>query len=80
MIRLWLSRDKSIPIREQLGLQFRVETFNLLNTPNFAAPNTSISTWGSNGVPTTAGNFGQILATNRGFPARQIQLALKLLF
>jgi hypothetical protein len=49
-------------------LQFRAEAFNLLNKTNLAAPGSLTSNNSSFGVVTTA------------FPARQIQLALKLYF
>jgi len=75
-----LSLFKNFPIREDTALQFRVEAFNLFNTPVFAEPNTTINAFGTNNVPTNAGQFGAITQTNSNFPARQIQLALKLLF
>ena len=48
--------------------QFRAEAFNLLNRTNFS----SVSTTNAN-----SSGFGVFNAT---FPARQIQLALKLVF
>jgi len=48
--------------------QFRFETFNLYNTPQFRAPNSQM------GTPT----FGQITST--WLDNRQLQLALKFLF
>ncbi|HLY18535.1 MAG TPA: TonB-dependent receptor [Bryobacteraceae bacterium] len=62
-----LSLVKNTAIRESAALQFRVETFNLLNRTNFGLPDNFI------GSPT----FGQILSA--GNP-RRLQLALKLLF
>ena len=59
---------KSFPISEARSLQFRAEAFNLLNKTNFA----TVSSTNSNGS-----GFGVFNAT---FPARQIQLALKLVF
>lgn len=75
-----LSIFKDIPIKERLTAQFRVEMFNLFNTPTFAEPNTTINAFDTNGVPTTAGQFGKITSTNINFPSRQIQFAMKLLF
>ena len=52
---------------EGSNLDFRVETFNLLNHVNYTAPDGNRSN----------GSFGSITSA---FPARQLQLALKLLF
>jgi hypothetical protein len=59
---------KNFQVREPMKLQFRAEFFNLTNTPQFSAPNTSV---GSN-------TFGQI--TSQGNSPRQIQFGLKLNF
>ena len=53
---------------ESRYVQFRAEAFNLLNYTNFAPPG---------GLNSNSGGFGVFTAT---FPARQIQLALKLVF
>ena len=68
---------KNTRITERLTAQFRADTFNVFNHPNFAQPNRIVST--------AAGNsFGQITATRNPIgdsgSARQIQLALKLIF
>jgi hypothetical protein len=65
-----LSLFKYLAITESTKLQFRAETFNLTNTPNFATPS---GAFGSAG-------FGQISSTAGNQNPRQIQLALKLLF
>jgi len=75
-----LSVMKDFAIKERVKLQFRVETFNLTNTPSFANPSYGISGWNSAGVPTQAGNFGVITATSTFYTPRDIQFALKLLF
>jgi hypothetical protein len=62
-----LSLVKNTRLREGVSLQFRAETFNLLNHPNFGLPDIFV------GSPT----FGHILAA--GDP-RHIQFGLKLLF
>ena len=59
------SLDKDFHIREALGMQFRVESFNLLNHPNFGIPGTSI---GSPAEATVAS-----VITN----ARQLQFAAR---
>jgi hypothetical protein len=66
--QLDMSLYKNIPIHEQMHLQFRAEVFNLLNHPQFDAPNTVI------GSP-QAGT----ISSQANMP-RDIQLALKFLF
>jgi hypothetical protein len=62
-----LSLVKNTRLREGMSLQFRAESFNLLNHPNFNLPDNFI------GSPT----FGQILSAQ---DPRHIQFGLKLLF
>jgi len=62
-----LSLVKNTRIREGMSLQFRAESFNLVNHPNLNLPDNFI------GSPT----FGQILSAQ---DPRHIQLGLKLLF
>jgi len=84
----WRATDFSIfkdfQLTEKFKLSFRAEGYNISNTANFANPNSSISSWtvkqSPAGVPTTAGAFGQITATNISFTPRVVQLALKLTF
>ena len=63
-----LSIFKIFTLRESLRLQFRAETFNATNTPNFALPNGAFG----------SANFGLITAQSNA--ARQVQLALRLYF
>jgi len=81
--RLDFSAFKAFQISERYSMQFRAEFFNILNHPNFNAPN-----FGGNGVVAisnsgnfTNSNFGEIGST-RDNPQdpRQIQVALKLYF
>jgi hypothetical protein len=69
-----LSIAKNTLIKESVNLQFRAETFNLFNHPNFAQPNRTL----------TSSDFGRITATRtaRGDlgSSRQIQFGLKLMF
>ncbi len=59
---------KNIHIRERVNVQFRAESFNALNTPQFAGPNTS---YGSS-------NFGAI-TSEANFP-RYLQLGLRVAY
>ena len=59
---------KDTTLRESLRLQFRAEVFNLLNTPQFGNPGTTLGT----------ATFGVVTAQSN--PPRELQLALKLLF
>ena len=63
-----LSLSRAQRIRETVRLQFRAEFFNAFNTPQFGAPQGSV----------TATDFGRI--TSAGPLARQIQLGLRLAF
>jgi len=65
---LGIDKTFRIPVRESMRLQFRSEFFNVLNHTNFGPyidPNISDA------------NFGTV---KQSFPARQIQLALKLMW
>ena len=62
-----LHKNFSLP-SEARYLQFRAEAFNMLNKTNFSPPGTLTS---------NSSGFGVFSST---FPARQIQLALKLIF
>jgi hypothetical protein len=68
-----LSFLKDTRIRENLGLQFRAEIFNLLDRANFNTPNAV--TFTPAGVSPTAG-----LITSTSTTSRQVQFALKLLW
>ena len=59
---------KNFHLKEWLSLQFRAEAFNLLNSVQFAAPNTSLNST----------QFG-IISTQINSP-RQVQFGVKLLF
>jgi hypothetical protein len=82
--RLDFSAFKGFQISDRISMQFRAEFFNILNHPNFNAPN-----FGGNGVTaisgsgdfTNAGSFGQIGSTRDApYDPRQIQFALKLYY
>lgn len=63
---------KNFLITERTRLQFRWETFNTLNHPNFANPNSTFTTGST--------SFGDITALQNGANMRQMQFGLKLLF
>jgi len=67
-----LSLYKTQVLRDNLKLQFRAESYNISNTPNFAPPSNDLNALGT--------TFGKILNTQSGTSPRQFQFALKLLF
>ena len=81
--RLDFSLFKAFQLTERFSMQFRSEFFNILNHPNFNAPN-----FGGNGVNSIGGSgdfnsptFGAIGSTRDApFDPRQIQFALKLYY
>jgi hypothetical protein len=81
--RLDFSVFKEMQLTERYRLEFRSEFFNILNHPNFNAPN-----FGGNGVVAVSGSgnftsssFGEIGSTRDApYDPRQIQFALKLYF
>ena len=74
---------KRIPINERFSAEFRSEFFNVLNHPNFNAPN-----FGGNGVVAIGGSgnftdphFGEVGSTRfEPYDPRQVQFALKLYY
>jgi hypothetical protein len=81
--RLDFSAFKGFKLNERFSMQFRAEFFNILNHPNFNAPN-----FGGNGVVAIGGSgnitdphFGEVGSTRDApFDPRQIQFALKLYY
>jgi hypothetical protein len=63
-----LSIFKQFTVSDNVKTEFRAEAFNAFNTPQFAAPDTSVS----------SATFG-VISSQINAP-RQIQLALKILF
>jgi hypothetical protein len=70
-----LSLFKTFPVTERVNVQFRVESFNISNTPNFFLAN-------NNSANQTFGNasFGTISATDPNYVPRQYQFVLKVQF
>jgi len=75
IVNLDLSLTRSFRIRDTAHLDFRAESFNLPNRPNFANP---AGVTAFTGVSSIAANWGVISSTVTA--SRQIQLALKLVF
>jgi hypothetical protein len=81
--RFDFSLFKGFQVTERVSLQFRSEFFNILNHPNFNAPN-----FGGNGVVSVGGSgdytsttFGAIGSTRDApFDPRQIQFAMKVFY
>jgi hypothetical protein len=66
---------KNWPIKESMRIQFRLETYNTFNHPNFYSPSgTGYSGCDPNADSSCQSNFGQITNT---FPSRNVQLAGK---
>ena len=61
------TRANAIPVHAGAALEVRAEVFNLLNTPNFGAPNAVLG----------AANFGTITTA---LDPRVVQLAMKFVF
>jgi carboxypeptidase family protein len=87
--RLDFSVFKTFPVNERLNVQFRVEAFNLLNTPMFNTPGTGITFLtstvnASNAAPPVQIDRthlpGEITGMNANWNQRELQLALKLNF
>lgn len=60
---------KNLQFTETVKAQFRVQAYNLTNTPHFTNPNNDLS----------QGNFGQITSTIP-FTFRQVELGLRVTF
>ena len=65
-----VSLSKYFPITERVRMQFRAESYNVLNHPNFDTPSMS----------QTATDFGSIKAGSSSAVSREFQFALKLTF
>ncbi len=75
-----LGLHKAFPLgRRDTRLEFRVEAFNVLNKTNFQIPDSNASNIrrDAQGNAIAGGTYGTIRTT---YPARQVQLALKLYF
>ena len=70
-----LSLFKNFPVTERVNLQFRVESFNISNTPSFYIPNNN-----SGAQSFGSGSFGQISNTDPNYTPREYQFVLKVQF
>jgi hypothetical protein len=73
LAELDMSLRKDTSITERLKLQFRAEFFNVLNHPNFAAPNQTVFSG-------TTFNASAGLISSTATTSRQIQFGLKMIF
>ena len=69
-----LSIFKDFPVTERIKMQFRAESFNISNTPNFYIGN------GSSGASFGNPAFGGISQTDPNYTPREYQFALKVHF
>jgi hypothetical protein len=75
-----LAVERAVPIRENSQFIVRAEAFNLTNTPQFGAPNTSLG-YGNPLLPAVASpGFGVITGEQGGPHPRIVQLAAKFQF
>jgi hypothetical protein len=65
-----MSLFRAFPIGDTRRLEFRVEAFNVTNTPVFGNPTGSV----------TSGNFMRILGTQGAYVERQVRLGLRFAF
>lgn len=68
-----LSLGKNFSIREGIGLQFRIDSYNIFNHPSFGVPNTGVAF--ANGAPTSASSI-----TTTTIGPRQFQLDARISF
>jgi len=67
--------------KEGHALQFRLETFNVLNHPNWSMPSLNIEAGAAQpGMPSNAAHQGFGIVSGTAVPMRQIQLGLKYSF
>jgi hypothetical protein len=70
-----LKNTKITRVSEDFNIQFRADFFNVLNRANFTAPVDNLQPFDGSGAP--VGGFGQLDSVG---PAREIQLAIKILW
>jgi hypothetical protein len=76
-----LAIRREFPIWENLKLQFRAETYNILNHPNFGSMNPQIGSSSFGLVSATLNNnLGGLAGLYQQGGSRSMQFALKLIF
>ena len=65
---------KNTPLTEKLNLQFRFETFNLLNRANFDLPNAGMFDSSGSLLPSVGSITGTVTSS------RQLQFGMKIVF
>jgi hypothetical protein len=73
VVNLDMSLFRTFKLAEPLQLQFRLEGFNVSNTPHFANPNGNIN----------SSNFGKVLSTDSAYAigrSREFRFGLRLSF
>jgi outer membrane receptor protein involved in Fe transport len=70
-----LSVSKSVPLREQLNLQFRADFFNLFNHVNLGQPDSCVDCQDGN-----AGTISSIVSSQDGSSMRRIMLSARIQF
>jgi Carboxypeptidase regulatory-like domain len=60
------SLGKNFSIREGIGLQFRIDAYNIFNHPSFSNPNTGVA-FGANGEPTSSASITSTSTGPRAF-------------
>jgi len=68
------SLGKNFSLREGIGLQFRIDGYNIFNHPSFGEPNTGVS-FGTGGAPTSSSTI-----TTTTIGPRQFQLNARISF
>jgi len=61
-----LSLGKNFSLREGIGLQFRIDGYNIFNHPSFGIPNTGVA-FGTGGVPTSSSTITSTTIGPRAF-------------
>ena len=75
-----MSLSKTTKLTERLGLETRLEVYNLLNHPNFRTPGEGDAQGNNLGTPLFGVITEQITRPDGTTGARQLQMAAKIIF